>query len=97
MALLLWWLGPIPSHVTADGAPAMAAAFRSAARALPPHQSLPQERLFSSRAFHVLLRSGRRIMYQQREGELWPWVMATGVEEMPSLCPAGTVSRLPLP
>ena len=75
----------------------MAVAFRSAARALPPQQRLRHKRLYSSWEFHVLPRSVWRIMYQQHEGELWPQVTSTGVKEMPSMSPAGTVSRLSLP
>ena len=37
-----------------------------------------------------------RIIDQQREGELWPRVTSTGVQEIPSVSPAGTMSGLPL-
>lgn len=73
---------------------AMAGVFRSAAPALSPHQRVLPEHLYSSWVVHVLPCSVWRIMYQQHEGELWPQVTSAGVEEIPSMSPAGTVSRL---
>lgn len=75
----------------------MAVVFRSAAHALTPQQRLRHKCLYSSWEFHVLACSVWRIMYQQHEGELWPWVTSAGVEEIPSVSPAGTVSRLSPP